>query len=364
MTNRTGFLPVEGLTEALEALVRMSSYGETSTATAYEPRSRAKAPPWADALEWHCRTLLESLPMPVYTIDAQGRLTFFNRAAIAFSGRKPRLGLDEWCVTWRLYRPDGSFLPHEQCPAAIALKEGRPVRGIDAVAERPDGLRQRFLPFPTPLRDVFGRVTGAVNMFVDLGSSRPEGPYQRNRSAKSANVLEEILDRALNEAPNAKSRIEMTMLAQRIGSIATAQDILEREGRAPDYDAAALTAAVCAMDTKRFGQPLVLRAPARPFRLPRHTARPLALLLTELIAIAVPPNSEEEAMIEVALFEQAETLELSVARHALARPLFGQHSPGPGLFMGLAKQIGATINVDPDKKRWSVKIRRTAAVKA
>jgi hypothetical protein len=48
---------------------------------------------------------------------------------------------------------DGTPLPHDQCPMAIALKENRPVRGVEAVAERPDGTRVPFIPFPTPLRD-------------------------------------------------------------------------------------------------------------------------------------------------------------------------------------------------------------------
>ena len=41
---------------------------------------------------------------------------------------------------------------------AIALKEHRPVRGVEAVAERPDGTRVPFIPFPTPLRNSDGEV--------------------------------------------------------------------------------------------------------------------------------------------------------------------------------------------------------------
>jgi hypothetical protein len=32
-------------------------------------------------------------------------------------------------------------MPLDQCPMAIALKEKRPIRGAEAVAERPDGTR-------------------------------------------------------------------------------------------------------------------------------------------------------------------------------------------------------------------------------
>ncbi|MEF0942867.1 PAS domain S-box protein [Rhizobium sp. BR 362] len=126
--------------------------------------------------EMHMRELLEALPAAVYTTDAQGRIDFYNRAAVELAGRTPQIG-DEWCVTWRLYRPDGSFLPHDECPMAIALKEGRPIRGEEAIAERPDGTRVPFSPYPTPLRDNEGNVVGAVNMLVDISATKKAHEY-------------------------------------------------------------------------------------------------------------------------------------------------------------------------------------------
>ncbi len=114
------------------------------------------------------RDLLEALPAAVYTTDAAGRITYYNQAAVDLAGRRPTLGTDEWCVTWRLYQPDGTPMPHDQCPMAVALKENRPVRGLEAVAERPDGTRVPFIPYPTPLRDETGALVGAVNMLVDI----------------------------------------------------------------------------------------------------------------------------------------------------------------------------------------------------
>ena len=112
--------------------------------------------------------IIEAIPAAVYTTDADGRITFFNRAAVEFSGRVPELGTDSWCVTWKLYNTDGTPLPHDQCPMAVALREKRPVLGCEAVAERPDGQRRIFTPYPTPLFDEQGRLTGAVNMLVDI----------------------------------------------------------------------------------------------------------------------------------------------------------------------------------------------------
>ena len=89
--------------------------------------------------ERRLQELLAAIPAAIYTTDAAGRITYFNQAAVELAGRAPQLGTDEWCVTWKLYWPDGTPLPHDQCPMAIALKEGRSVRGVEAVAEKPDG---------------------------------------------------------------------------------------------------------------------------------------------------------------------------------------------------------------------------------
>ena len=112
--------------------------------------------------------LLEALPVAVYTTDAEGRITFYNRAAAELWGHHPELGSSQWCGSWRLYRPDGRPLPHGECPMAIALKEGREVRGVEAIAERPDGTRVRFMPYPTPLRDRSGGLVGAINLLMDM----------------------------------------------------------------------------------------------------------------------------------------------------------------------------------------------------
>jgi PAS domain S-box-containing protein len=116
--------------------------------------------------------ILEALPVPVYMTDAEGFLTFYNEAAAAFWGCRPELGTSRWCGLLRLYWPDGRPMAHSECPMAVALREGRPVRGAEAVAERPDGARVPFVSYPTPLRDAAGRVVGAINLLIDSASRK------------------------------------------------------------------------------------------------------------------------------------------------------------------------------------------------
>ena len=124
--------------------------------------------------------LFHALPIAIYTTDAEGRITFYNHAAAQLWGREPVLGQDLWNGAWKLFWPDGTPLPHDQCPMAVTLRTGVPVRGVEAIAMRPDGTRYPFIPHPTPLKDVDGRLTGAVNMLVDVSQQRArEGDSER-----------------------------------------------------------------------------------------------------------------------------------------------------------------------------------------
>jgi PAS domain S-box-containing protein len=132
------------------------------------PKVIFAAPREADFSEGSSRKILDELPAAIYVTDALGRITYFNEAAAALWGHRPTIGTSEWCGSWKLFWPDGRALPHGECPMAIAIKEKRAVRGIQAIAERPDGTRVPFEPYPTPLFDASGALIGAVNMLIDI----------------------------------------------------------------------------------------------------------------------------------------------------------------------------------------------------
>ena len=120
-------------------------------------------------------TALDQLPAPIYVTDAEGFITYFNPACIGFAGRMPTIGKDRWCVTWKLFTDAGDPLPHDQCPMADAIHDRRRIRGVSAVAERPDGTRVHFLPYPTPLIAEDGELLGAVNILIDVTEERQAG---------------------------------------------------------------------------------------------------------------------------------------------------------------------------------------------
>jgi PAS domain S-box-containing protein len=174
------------------------------------------------------RDLLNALPAAIYTTDAEGKITFYNDAAVTFAGRQPALG-EEWCVTWKLYNLDGSRLPHSQCPMAIALREGKPNRGIEAVAERPDGTRITFTPYPTPLFDAEGRMVGAVNMLVDITERKAAEDRQRllaNEVNHRANNLLAVVQSMVRLSKAETVRDFRDTLNGRIQALARAHNLL------------------------------------------------------------------------------------------------------------------------------------------
>jgi PAS domain S-box-containing protein len=169
------------------------------------------------------RDLLEMLPAAVYTTDTDGIVTFCNRLAMEMAGRAAVIGEDRWCITFRLYHPDGSPLPHDECPMAIALKERRPVRDVDILVERPDGLKVPVLPYPTPIFDRQGNMMGAVNVLVDISKLKA---MERTaaRHAEEQAALYRFTDR-LYRAPGREDVVEAALdaitsaLSVRRGSI-------------------------------------------------------------------------------------------------------------------------------------------------
>ncbi len=172
----------------------LGALDRAATAVADAVASRFGTTPWATA-ESGYRQLLEALGVAVYTTDSAGRITYFNDAAAAFWGRRPDLG-ELWCGSYWLYWPDGTAMAHAECPMAIALVDGRELRGVEAIAERPDGSRVAFTPYPTVMRDPDGTLVGAVNVLVDI-SDRKRAEDEVRATAEALRASNAVKDEFL-----------------------------------------------------------------------------------------------------------------------------------------------------------------------
>ncbi|MEP6936532.1 MAG: PAS domain S-box protein, partial [Chthoniobacterales bacterium] len=127
----------------------------------------------ADLLEseMRFRTLFNLVPVAVYSCAVSGEIRDFNRTAVELWGRQPKPGdTDErFCGSFKLYRPDGTFMPHDQCPMAEVLSgKISEARDMEVRIERPDGSWVTVIVNIRPLKDERGEITGAINCFVDI----------------------------------------------------------------------------------------------------------------------------------------------------------------------------------------------------
>jgi len=117
------------------------------------------------------RTLFELAPVAVYCCDVSGVIRDYNSRAAELWGRKPEVGdTDErFCGSFRMYRPDGSYMPHEQCPMGDVLTGKVPgIHDGEVHIERPDGSRVIVIVNIAPIKDERGEVVGAINCFYDV----------------------------------------------------------------------------------------------------------------------------------------------------------------------------------------------------
>jgi PAS domain S-box-containing protein len=135
-------------------------------------KGKAAAALTVGLVDGFARELLPALPVAVYTTDAEGHITSFNEAAAALWGCGPDIGKAKFSGSYRLYSPGGTPLAHDESPMALALKQKRAIRGMEAIAERPDGTRVPFIAYPTPVFDASGEITGAINVLVDISHSK------------------------------------------------------------------------------------------------------------------------------------------------------------------------------------------------
>jgi PAS domain S-box-containing protein len=143
--------------------------------------------------------LFEQLPFAVYVCDRDGLLLRYNRRAAELWGRSPKLR--EWderyCGSHRMYRPDGSLLPHHQCPMADVLRTGISVRQQEVHIERPDGSRGIALVDIEAVKDSAGNIAGAINCFQDI-TERKHSEAQilnlaREAEHRTKNILATVL---------------------------------------------------------------------------------------------------------------------------------------------------------------------------
>jgi PAS domain S-box-containing protein len=305
--------------------------------------------------ERQLQELIAAIPAAIYTTDAEGKLTYFNGAVAELAGRAPTIGR-EWWATCKLYRPDGTLLPHDQYPIAVALREGRAIRNAEVVVERPDGTRIPIIPYPTPLRDDSGKIIGAINMLVDVSERKQAETQQRvllnelnHRVKNNMQMLQILLEAGAQRAESTEAREVLEEASGRVMAMAAAQRVLYTTPDATRFNARDFLDVVCESAKQTFPQDLDIDYAGDAIQLSNDAAMPLALIANELLTNAVKYglNGRGAGTIRVRLRREDDSFLFYVEDDGpgFDLQLVQQRSSGLRLVQGLARQLGGKFEV-------------------
>ncbi len=238
----------------------------------------------------------------------------------------------------------------------IALKEGRAIRNAEAVAERPDGTRVPFIPYPTPFRDAKGNIVGAINMLVDVSERKQAETQQRilfnelnHRVKNNMQMLQSLLRLAGKQTNNAEAQRILNDASSRVAAMAAAQQVLYAKSDATRFNAQEFLSAVCQTARQLFSPSINIVCEAGEWELSNDAAMPLALILNELLTNSVKHgvNGSREGTVRVGLMRANDAFHLYVEDDGPGFDLNAvrPQSSGLQLVQGLARQLGGKFDV-------------------
>ncbi len=172
------------------------------------------------------RTLFASAPMAVFACDQNAVIQHYNARAVELWGREPVCGVEQHCGSVKLWLPDGTLLLHTQSPMVEMLRTGIPVNNVEVFIERPDGSRLPVLVNFAALKNVQGKITGAISSFIDLTERKASEEELRQSEARKDAVLKCALD-AIVTIDHEGNFVEFNPAAERIFGYARA-DVIGR----------------------------------------------------------------------------------------------------------------------------------------
>jgi len=119
----------------------------------------------------HAKLFARDLDTPVFIIDADGNVIFYNKPAGYILGRQFDETDPDAASTWtRIFMPtneSGSPLMPEELPLMIALKESRPDYGTMWI-EGVDNIRRHIGVAAFPITDNNSTVIGAMAVYWEI----------------------------------------------------------------------------------------------------------------------------------------------------------------------------------------------------
>ncbi len=120
------------------------------------------------------RQLADHLSIPIFVVDAEGTLLFYNEPAEGMLGRRfdeaGEMRVELWSTIFLPTDETGARLPPEALPLVTALRERRPAHRVIGITGL-DGVRKMIEVTAFPIEGQGGRHLGAVAAFWNTEGS-------------------------------------------------------------------------------------------------------------------------------------------------------------------------------------------------
>lgn len=117
------------------------------------------------------RELADHLSTPIFVVDAEGGLAFYNEPAEALLGRRfdetGPMPAEEVAVAFSPTDDRGEAITAERLPLMVALRERQPDRAVFAIRAL-DGVTRRLEVTAVPIIGRTGVLAGAVALFWEV----------------------------------------------------------------------------------------------------------------------------------------------------------------------------------------------------
>jgi PAS domain S-box-containing protein len=108
----------------------------------------------------------------IYICDDKGYIKLYNNAAANLWGREPEVSKDLYCGALKLFNKNGEEVLYEEYPVVKIIKEGKAIEAMELIVQRPDGSYKKIMQSSTPMFNVGGELTGAVNLLIDITDAK------------------------------------------------------------------------------------------------------------------------------------------------------------------------------------------------
>lgn len=114
------------------------------------------------------RDLASNLATPMFVVDPDGDLVYYNEAAEKILGRRfgvaGELSRDQWAALWAPTESDGTPIQLGELPLGVALKERKPSFRVFTITAL-DGEKRRIAVVAYPLLANVDEFAGAIAIF-------------------------------------------------------------------------------------------------------------------------------------------------------------------------------------------------------